>query len=63
MNAALKQLREQGVEVKSEYVEQLSPLGYEHINFLRRYSVTLTESVEKGPLPPLRNPEEEELES
>jgi len=63
MNAALNQLREQGVEVKRGDVERLSPLGHEHINFLGRYSFTLAGSVEKGQLRPLRNPEEDGSES
>jgi TnpA family transposase len=60
MEAALKQLQKQGNEVKREDVERLSPLGYEHLNFLGRYSFTLAESVAEGELRPLRNPEEED---
>lgn len=60
MEAALKQLQKQGNEVKREDVERLSPLGYEHLNFLGRYSFTLAESVAEGEFRPLRNPEEED---
>jgi len=34
MNAALNHLRNEEVEVRSEDVSRLSPLGHEHINFL-----------------------------
>jgi TnpA family transposase len=55
MNTALDHLRNQGVDVRSEDVARLSPLSYEHINFLGQYSFDLTESVAKGELRPLRN--------
>lgn len=37
IDAAVKQLQDQGVEVKSEDLARLSPLGYKHINVLGRY--------------------------
>lgn len=60
MEAPLLQLRNQGNEANGEDVERLSPLGYEHISLLRRYSFALAESVARGELRPPRNPEEED---
>lgn len=56
MDAALNHLRAEGFEVRPEDVERLSPLRYEHINFLGRYLFTLPEEVEKGQLRPFHNP-------
>ena len=58
MDAALDHLRRRGVETKPEDVARLSPLGHENINFLGRYSFALTESVARGELRPLHDPEE-----
>jgi len=58
MDAALAHLRRQGVETKPEDVARLSPLGHENINFLGRYSFALSESVARGELRPLHDPEE-----
>lgn len=41
MDAAVKQLQDLGVEVKSEDLSRLSPLGYKHINMLGRYQFTV----------------------
>jgi TnpA family transposase len=41
MDAAVKQLRDLGVEVKSKDLSRLSPLGYKHINMLGRYQFTV----------------------
>jgi TnpA family transposase len=60
MEAALNQLRKLGAEPQKEDVERLSPIGYDHINFLGHYSFTLSEQVRKGELRSLRNPGEEE---
>ncbi len=57
--AALNQLRIRGGEVKPEDVARLSPLEYQHINFLGQYSFALTESIARGELRPLRDPDEE----
>ena len=56
MEAALKQLREEGYPVMNEDVMRLSPLVHEHINMLGRYSFSMPEAVAKGELRPLRNP-------
>jgi hypothetical protein len=53
MDAALNHLRAEGVDVQSEDIARLTPLGYKHINFLGRYSFTLAEPVAYGQLRPL----------
>lgn len=61
MEAALKQLKAGGYSVKASDVVRLSPLHHKHINVLGRYSFTLAESVVKGELRPLNNPDGESL--
>jgi hypothetical protein len=56
MDAALSQLRAQGVEVRDEDVARLSPLGFEHINQLGRYKFGLPPELRRGELRPLREP-------
>jgi TnpA family transposase len=56
MEAALRQLRQEGFEVRDEYLARLSPLGHEHINMLGRYTFTLPQRIARGELRPLRNP-------
>jgi Tn3 transposase DDE domain len=58
MEAALKQLRAEGAEVRDEDVARLSPLVHHHINFQGRYSFALLEAVARGELRPLRDPDE-----
>ena len=60
MDAALNFLRTNGHEVKPEDVARLSPLVYDNINFLGRYSFDLNESVAQGQLRPLRNLDSDE---
>ena len=57
--AALNHLRSRGEDVKPEDVARLSPLEYQHINFLGRYSFALTESIARGELRSLRASDEE----
>lgn len=59
MTAALEQLRRQGYQVLDDDVARLSPLIYEHINMLGRYSFAVPEEVARGELRPLRNPSED----
>jgi len=59
MEAALQQLRDEGLSVDEEDVARLSPLGYKHINYLGQYSFAVPDSVAEGHLRPLRNPEDE----
>jgi TnpA family transposase len=58
IDAAVKQLQDQGVEVKSEDLARLSPLGYKHINMLGRYQFALAEHLKRGELRPLRDPKD-----
>jgi Tn3 transposase DDE domain len=58
MDAAVKQLQDQGVEVKSEDLARLSPLGYKHINMLGRYQFALAEHLKRGELCSLRDPKD-----
>ncbi|MGW4518650.1 Tn3 family transposase [Streptomyces sp. NPDC004393] len=53
IDAAVKQLAADGFPVTDELLARLSPLQYDHINFLGRYAFT------RPPAPglrPLRNP-------
>ena len=59
MDAALAHLRRRGVETKPEDVARLSPLGHENINFLGRYSFALSDSIARGELRPLHDPQED----
>lgn len=56
MDAALDQLRAEGLDVQPEDVARLSPLGPKHINMLGRYAFTLPDMVARGELRPLRDP-------
>ncbi len=60
MDAALNFLRTNGHEVKPEDVARLSPLVYDNINFLGRYSFDLNQSVAQGELRPLRSLDSDE---
>jgi TnpA family transposase len=55
INAALQQLEQEGFEIQSEDIARLSPLVFEHINVLGRYSFSLPDAVSRGELRPLRN--------
>jgi len=56
IEAALEQLRKDGFPVHDEDVDRLSPLIYDHINMLGRYSFAMPDIVARGGLRPLRNP-------
>jgi hypothetical protein len=56
MDAALRQLRAEGFDVRDEDLARLSPLAHQHINVLGRYTFILPETVARGELRPLRNP-------
>src|SRR6516164_2513960 len=62
MDAAIEQLRSEGYPLKPEDVGRLSPLMFEHINFLGRYAFALPDSVAQGQLRPLRSAEESDNE-
>ena len=55
MEAALQQLRAEGMPVAAADVARLSPLVHRHINFQGRYSFMLSEVVARGELRPLRD--------
>jgi hypothetical protein len=50
MTAAIDTLSEKGMAVDDEDGIHLSPLGYEHINIVGRYSFYLPKEIEKGQL-------------
>ncbi|MBZ5653277.1 MAG: Tn3 family transposase [Acidobacteriia bacterium] len=52
LDAALSHLKAGGMDIRTEDVVRLSPLGYGHINLLGRYSFQLPESVANGQLRP-----------
>src|SRR5262249_13335229 len=58
MEAVLKQLRIEGMEVGAGDVGRLSPLVHKHTNCQGRYSFALAESVAQGALRPLHDPDE-----
>ena len=58
MEAALAQLRAEGFAVDDADVARLSPLLHEHINVLGHYSFSVPESVARGELRPLRDPDD-----
>ena len=57
MDAALNQLRGEGLDVRDEDVGRLSPLGFDHINMLGRYAFILPDPIARGELRPLRDPQ------
>jgi TnpA family transposase len=59
VDAVLDQLRAEGHEVRDEDVARLSPLIYEHINMLGRYSFSVPEAVTRGELRALRDPNDD----
>ena len=58
MEAALTQMRAEGLAVQAADVARLSPLVHKHINFQGRYPFALAEAVARGELRPLRNPDD-----
>jgi TnpA family transposase len=55
MESALQHLQQQGLEVRLEDRERLSPLGHIHINMLGRFFFDLPESVQLGAMRSLRS--------
>jgi Tn3 transposase DDE domain len=54
IDAAVQQLRTEGFPVKAKDLAHLSPLVFDHINLLGRYSFALPDAVQRGQLRPLR---------
>jgi hypothetical protein len=46
----------------AEDIERLSPLGHNHINFLGRYTFSLSDEIRQGAFHPLREVDETEQE-
>ena len=55
IDAALSELRREGLQVAAADVKRLSPLGHEHVNFLGRYQFSMPE-LSPNQLRPLRDP-------
>ena len=58
MDAAITQLRREGLPVRDDDVARLWPFVHEHINFLGRYSFAVPDAVSRGELRPLRVPDD-----
>src|SRR5215472_17535809 len=54
---AVEALKNKGVEVKEEYLEHLSPLGWEHINLTGDFQWNVKQIPPQGQLRPLRTRE------
>ncbi len=62
MHRALEEMRARGMKIATEDIERLSPLGYDHINLLGRYTFSLSDEIRQGAFHPLRELEETEQE-
>jgi hypothetical protein len=56
--AALTQVREEGLAVQAADVARFAPVGHQHSNVPGRSSCALSEAGARGQLRPLRNPDE-----
>ena len=56
IDVALEELCREGYPINVEDVARLSPLVFEHVNLLGRYSFSVPEAVARGELRPMRNP-------
>ncbi len=56
MNEALKKIAEEGFEIRRQDLVRLSPLEFNHINFLGRYHFELPEQLKQGQFRPFRDP-------
>jgi TnpA family transposase len=56
MQAAIQQMRQDGMDVSNDDILHLTPLIWRHLNFLGRYDFSLPDTVMNGGLRPLRNP-------
>lgn len=53
MEVAINSLRKTGHDIPNTDIQRLSPLSYEHINIMGRYSFNISKEVENGSLRPL----------
>jgi TnpA family transposase len=58
LQAAIEQLRREGVEIDGEILAHLSPALYEHINPYGRFHFDVEAGLGRSALRPLRNPEQ-----
>ena len=58
LDRALNHLRSQGLEVRDEDVQRLSPLKFEHLHLGGRYHFSLTSALQPGQFRQLRDPDE-----
>lgn len=56
LDQSVRQLREEGEDVREEDLARISPLMHAHIHFMGRYHFRLDEAVAEGGLSPLREP-------
>lgn len=56
IEAVLSQLKKEGYNIQEADIARLSPLIYDHINMLGRYSFIVSESIKRGELRPLHDP-------
>ena len=59
MSLALDSIRNKDVNINDADIQRLSPLGYDHINIVGRYSFKLPEELKNGELRPLIEIDEE----
>jgi hypothetical protein len=52
-------VRNTGHDIPNADIQRLSPLGYEHINIMGRYSFNTSKEFENGSLRPLMNLDDE----
>ena len=60
MDAALHRLAKEGYFLRPGDIDRLSPLRWEHINLVGRYTFSVPESIARGELRALRNPDQTE---
>lgn len=60
IEVAIDSLRETGHDIPNADIQRLSPLGYEHINIMGRYSFNISKEVENGSLRPLMTLDDKE---
>ena len=58
MNRALEEMQARSMKIEPSDVERLSPLGYDHINLLGRYTFSLSEEIRQGAFHPDTSPYE-----
>ncbi|MEO9031171.1 MAG: Tn3 family transposase [Ktedonobacteraceae bacterium] len=62
MNRSVEDMRTRGMTILPADLARLSPLGYDHVNLLGRYTFSLSDAIRQGAFHPLRELEEREQE-